>query len=159
MTDDEGQRYRNAMPMGKVRASVWDHQKEIALQALPPMIADLVRKTDQPFTQTINDVRSPCASFFDGKLLLVGDALAGFRPHAPASTEQAALDALLLDKVMKNEITKEAWENKVLRYSSIAALHSKVYGLYWQYGFTFEFMVILMQFGGAKIVEWARGRL
>lgn len=159
MTDDDGKRYHNAMPIGKVRASVWDHQKEVALQTLPPMVADLVRKTAQPFTQTINDVRSPRASFFYGKLLLVGDALAGFRPHAPASTEQAAVDAFLLERLMKNEISKEVLEEKALRYSHVAALHARVYGLYWQYGFTAEFWITLMQFGGAKVVEWARGKL
>jgi hydroxymethylglutaryl-CoA reductase len=41
---------------------------------------------------------------FDGKLLLVGDALAQFRPHVGSSTNQAALDALLLEKVLKGEM-------------------------------------------------------
>ena len=32
----------------------------------------------------------------DGKVLLIGDALAGFRPHTVASTSQAAFDAMVL---------------------------------------------------------------
>ena len=42
-----------------------------------------------------------------GKVLLIGDALAGFRPHTVASTSQAAYDALLLADLVSGKITHE----------------------------------------------------
>ena len=62
---------------------------------------------------SVTSIASPRAVFFNGKLLLVGDALAQFRPHVGSSTNQAALDALLLEKVFKGEIGLDQWEEQV----------------------------------------------
>ncbi|KAJ8058438.1 hypothetical protein OCU04_012627 [Sclerotinia nivalis] len=56
----------------------------------------MTQKTVHPFIQSINEFRSPRASFFGGKFLMIGDTLAFCRPHALSSIEQASLDALLL---------------------------------------------------------------
>jgi len=40
-----------------------------------------------------------------GKVLLIGNALAGFRPYTVASTSQAAYDALLLAGLVSGKIT------------------------------------------------------
>ncbi len=50
----------------------------------------------RPFIQAISDVNSLKNSFFDGKLLLIDDTVAGFRPHTAASARQVAFDALML---------------------------------------------------------------
>jgi len=44
-----------------------------------------------------------------GKVLLVGGALAGFRPHTVASTPQAAYDALLLADLVSGKITHDEY--------------------------------------------------
>ena len=72
------------------------NQKSLAKQSLPPQFAELVNLTDHPFIQAITDVLSPQAVFYQGRVVLVGDALAGFRPHTAGSTSQAAFHALKL---------------------------------------------------------------
>jgi len=49
-------------------------------------------KSKNPFVQAITDVSSPRPLYMNDKVVLVGDALAGFRPHTVASTSQAAFD-------------------------------------------------------------------
>ncbi|KAI9880733.1 MAG: hypothetical protein M1830_001016 [Pleopsidium flavum] len=117
MTDNQGQRHRITLPPGKMRPEVWTKQKAHAKEILPAAFADLFVKASQPFIQAITDVISPRAAFFDGQLLLVGDALAGFRPHVASSAAQAAFDAQLLAKVVKGELTMEDWEKQVLDFA------------------------------------------
>ena len=117
MTDNEGNRHRFSVPPGKMSAHVWAKQQTLAAETLPPMFAELVSKTAQPFIQLITDVIASRASFLDGKVLLVGDALAGFRPHVFASTNQAARGALSLKDVMVGELSWADWEDRALRYA------------------------------------------
>jgi 2-polyprenyl-6-methoxyphenol hydroxylase-like FAD-dependent oxidoreductase len=105
MTDSEGYHHHFTLPVGKIQARLVEQQKGYTSQVLSPQFAELVRQTKTPFVQAITDVISPKADFMDGKLLLVGDAVAGFRPHTAASTNQAAYHALLLENVMKGEIS------------------------------------------------------
>lgn len=79
-----------------MRREAWERQRALADEMLPPQFAELVHKTAKPFAQAVTDVISPGCEFMDGKVVLLGDALAGFRPHTVASTSQAAFDAMLL---------------------------------------------------------------
>lgn len=96
---------------------LWTDQKSYATKVLPPAFAELVNKTQHPFVQAITDVISPECSFLNGKVLLVGDAVAGFRPHTAASTSQAAFHGLLLDKAMKGEIGWKEMKATMVEYA------------------------------------------
>ena len=89
MTDVNGVRHRITIPPGKTDPQAWEMQKQIARETLPPQFADLVCGTQKPFVQAVTDVISPEHEFMDGKVVLIGDALAGFRPHTVASTSYA----------------------------------------------------------------------
>jgi len=117
MTDAEGTTHHFTLPVGKVQPSVWEKQKRFASSTLPPQFSELVQKTKQPFIQVITDVYSPQHVFFGGKLVLIGDALAGFRPHTAASTGQAALDALLLGKVFEGKMEWREWVERTRSYA------------------------------------------
>jgi len=91
---------------------IWSAQQAHAQSSLPPQFSELVQKTKEPFVQVITDVLTPKSIFMNGKVLLVGDALAGFRPHTAASTSQAALHALLLEKVIARQIELSEWERR-----------------------------------------------
>jgi hypothetical protein len=54
--------------------------------------------------------------------MLVGDAVAGFRSHTIAGTNQAALHALLLKNVFEkgSAMSVAEWEQKILEWSTIA---------------------------------------
>jgi 2-polyprenyl-6-methoxyphenol hydroxylase-like FAD-dependent oxidoreductase len=117
LTDKGGKVHRNTLPIGKIRAAAVDQQKALACELLAPCTAELVVKTEQPFIQAITDVISPRASFLDGKVLLVGDALATFRPMTGLGTNQAARQALSLLEVFRGRLTLEEWEEDSLEYA------------------------------------------
>jgi 2-polyprenyl-6-methoxyphenol hydroxylase-like FAD-dependent oxidoreductase len=56
----------------------------------------------------------------NGKVLLVGDAVAGLRPHVAAGTTQGALHALLLKRVFGNNpsMNIDEWEKTTLEWST-----------------------------------------
>ena len=117
MTDSEGKHHHITLPIGKMREEIKENQREYAKKVLPPQFADIVCGTKQPFIQAITDVISPKNSFFGGKLLLIGDALAGFRPHTAASTSQAAFDAQKLYAMMSGQISLSQWEEETMDYA------------------------------------------
>lgn len=145
MTDVNGYRHRKTLPIGCVRDEIWSKQKALARETLAPPFAELVNKTTQPFVATISETLSSRASFLDGNFLLVGDALASFRPHAALSTNQAAFDALLLGKVVKGEMALKAWERAVLKYANVSAARSTAIGTYFQDGWG-TFLVALVKY-------------
>ena len=70
-------------------------------------------KITDPFVTAISDFQAPQASFSANKFLLVGDTLALFRPHIAQSINQAAIDCMLLEKVLKGKIDFSEWEKQV----------------------------------------------
>lgn len=102
MTDKEGKRKRLTIPPGTMTDVAWEMVKKRGRDRLPPQMSEMVEKTKQPFVQCITDVITPTNSFMDGKVVLIGDALAGFRPHTVASTGQAAFDVLMLVEYLQS---------------------------------------------------------
>ena len=117
MTDIHGKRHAITLPVGTMNPKVWSKQKAYASRVLPPQYAETITKTEQPFIQAVTDNVSPQNSFFGGKVLLVGDALAGFRPHTAASTGQAAFDALRMGEWLGGDLDKRAYDEKVLEFA------------------------------------------
>ena len=135
MTDVDGKRHNNTLPIGKMSSTVWNKQKAIATEKLPPPFVELIHKTIQPFITVVRDIASPQAAFYDGRLLLVGDALTPFRPHVACSTNQAALNALLLEKLLRGEINLAQWKRQVLGYAHVTRLRSITWGSWYQVGY------------------------
>jgi 2-polyprenyl-6-methoxyphenol hydroxylase-like FAD-dependent oxidoreductase len=117
MTDVHGKRHAITLPVGSMNPKVWSNQKAYASRVLPLQYAEAVNKTQQPFIQAITDVISSQNSFLGGKVLLVGDALAGFRPHTAASTGQAAFDALRMGELFGGEIDRRMYDERVLGFA------------------------------------------
>jgi len=117
MTDVDGNLHRVTVPVGKVAPAVFEKQKEYARLVLPPQFTELVESTQVPFVQAITDVISPRCSLNEGRVLLLGDALAGFRPHTAASTSQAAFDAMALGELIQGKLTLEGFEERCLSYA------------------------------------------
>ena len=133
MTDTNGKTHpwTNQHPPKELIAK----QKTYAKKILPPQFAELVDLTDKPFIQAITDVSSPRSVFYDGRLILVGDALAGFRPHTAASTSQAAFHALTLNKYLQSdEIDWNEYERTVLEYAENGVRHGVQMGNRSQFG-------------------------
>jgi 2-polyprenyl-6-methoxyphenol hydroxylase-like FAD-dependent oxidoreductase len=114
MTDINGKTHHGTVPRGLVRPEMWEKQRAIAASLLPEGIAEIVQKTETPFVTKMYDAASTNASFFGGKLFIVGDAFITLRPNAGMSTNQAALHCNLLEKVVEGEMTPEQWNRAVL---------------------------------------------
>jgi 2-polyprenyl-6-methoxyphenol hydroxylase-like FAD-dependent oxidoreductase len=129
MTDNNGKRHHITLPAGGVREEVWTRQKEYAKEILPPQFAELVEKTEVPFIQAITDVIAPSAILDSGRVLLIGDALAGLRPHTAMSTSQAAFDAMKLAEAINRIIEGQGtevlttWEEEVVKYANNLQSH------------------------------------
>ncbi|KAI9684550.1 MAG: hypothetical protein M1822_005638 [Bathelium mastoideum] len=117
MTDVDGKKHPVTVPAGGMQLKVWEKQRKYAEEVLPPQFAELVRKTRQPFVQAIMDVISPQQIFYEGKVVLLGDALAGFRPHTAASTSQAAFDAMTLAKLMDGTLDLKGFEEECMGFA------------------------------------------
>jgi hypothetical protein len=101
MMDVDGVRHRIALSAGKMQ----NQRIEIVRTRMPLQFVEIIAKTKYPFVQAITDVISVKNSSMGGKVLLIGDALAGFRPHTVASTSQTAYDALLLADLVSGKTT------------------------------------------------------
>ncbi|XPT03449.1 hypothetical protein M3J09_012542 [Ascochyta lentis] len=117
MTDVDGNYHRITLPPGKINPKAWEKQCEIAREKLPPQFAELVCSTDKPFVQAVTDVISPTNEFLDGRVVLIGDALAGFRPHTVASTSQACFDAMILADMIEGRMRRREWKMQTLGFA------------------------------------------
>jgi 2-polyprenyl-6-methoxyphenol hydroxylase-like FAD-dependent oxidoreductase len=140
MTDAEGKRHHITLPAGGVREELWKKQKTYAKEILPPQFAELVEKTEVPFIQAITDVIAPSAVLDGGRVLLIGDALAGFRPHTAMSTSQAAMDATTLAQAIGDVCDGEGmsalqrWEDHAMEYATKMQAHGVDIGNRSQFG-------------------------
>ncbi|CAO1596951.1 hypothetical protein XANCAGTX0491_000778 [Xanthoria calcicola] len=135
MTDTAGRQHHHTLPIGKMRSQVWENQRKVAHEVLPQPFAELVDRTTQPFISAISDIEVSQAVFFGGKLLFVGDALVPFRPHVACSTNQAALNALLVEQWLAGKMTLASWERQVLDYANATRLRSVTWGCWYQVGY------------------------
>ena len=126
--------------------------KSYADSVLARPFAELVSKTTDPFISSVSDTITPRASFFDGKLLLVGDALTLFRPHVALSANQAAVDCLQLEKMLEGKISTKEWERKALQYGARTRLLSVMTGNYYQFG-GIRFLVSAMEYGILQVKQ------
>jgi len=120
MTDNKNKYHRYTLPIGKMAPDVWEHQKALARKNLSPLFAELITKVKRPFIQVITDLISPNAVFFQGKVLLVGDALATLRPSSALGTNQAARSAMNLVAVLEGAMSFEEWEKRSLEFAQMA---------------------------------------
>ncbi|KAK4213965.1 zeaxanthin epoxidase, chloroplastic [Rhypophila decipiens] len=139
LTSKDGHIHGNTLPSGLVRPEVWDKYLAAALAQVTEPFAELLAKTKNPFVINVNDILCEKASFYDGRVLLAGDALATFRPHFAIATEKAARAALQLGKVWEGKKTLEEWEKEVLSYEKTGFLGSRVLGAWgcrgwWEFG-------------------------
>ncbi|KAI2638718.1 FAD/NAD(P)-binding domain-containing protein [Hypomontagnella submonticulosa] len=157
----DGHRHHNIVPSGRVREDIWKERIEEAKRIpLGAPFLDVITKIKQPFIQVITDFYSPRASFEDGKVLLIGDALSLFRPHTAFSGTQAAFHSLMVEDLIAGKMSLEKWEDKVLRFSYLHWLQSVWYGDFYQYQMAYA-LTSAFQFwtycGIDKIKSWWTG--
>jgi len=93
--------------------------KSKADSTLPPQMAEMAHKTRSPFVQCITDVISPKNLYMGDKVVLIGDALAGFRPHTVASTSQAAFNVMTLVEWLDGGIERKEFVERTVKYARL----------------------------------------
>lgn len=107
------------VPPGLVRDEYVTELRDVARAQLAPGPAEVVLKTEQPYVQVVQDLRSSRMAL--GRAALIGDAACAARPHAAAGTAKAAADAWALrDALLEAESVEgalAAWEPTQLALS------------------------------------------
>jgi 2-polyprenyl-6-methoxyphenol hydroxylase-like FAD-dependent oxidoreductase len=119
MTDKDGRRRRVTIPSGMIAWDAWELLKSKAVDRLPPQMAEMAQKTRTPFVQAITDVISPKNLYMGDKVVLIGDALAGFRPHTVASTSQAAFDVMGLAEWLDGTIDRKQYAKQTMQFARL----------------------------------------
>lgn len=100
-----------------------------------PYFIDLMEAIEEPFVSVIKDFQGKKSVFWDGKVILVGDAFSLIRLHGGGSTSQAALQAQMLGRMMNGEMTREEWEERCVDEAEKAAGFSlRMAGFFWGEG-------------------------
>lgn len=94
MTDRSGVLRSLSVPPGALSDENRASLQADAGEQLAPALATLVRATDSPFLQIIQDYRAPRLVF--GRVVLLGDAAFVARPHTGAGASKAAANAVAL---------------------------------------------------------------
>ena len=118
MTDVAGKKHAIALPQGGMQEQVADKIRKKARQELAPQFAEAVAKTTAYFVQVITDADPKDNTFWDGKVLLVGDCAAGQRPHAGSAVTQACYHAHLVRLYLGGKVTLDAWSRETRTLSS-----------------------------------------
>ena len=93
-TDVDGRRHDVSIPPPLIRPEVLAELRHAAREWLSPQLAEVVRRTRQPFFQPIYDVESARMAF--GRVALAGDAAFVARPHVGMGVTKGAGDGMAL---------------------------------------------------------------
>lgn len=128
MTGKDGIAHRTTIPIGFMTGEVRESFRAMAKEMLDPTYCEIVLKTDQPFLTAIRESLPSRISFFDGRLLLAGEAACLATPFAGAAVNQAAVSAFTLEKMVKGEVDANEWEKTVQASGNKQAAMSKSIG-------------------------------
>ena len=134
MTDKYDHLHTNSMPATHLRPQTWENLKAHASSVLNPPFLELVQKTSNPFISSVRDYVAPQLTFYDGKLLLVGESATIYRPHTGVNFNQNALNCMQLREVLEGKKTLQQWEDDVLKTQETTRTMAIVYGEYYQSG-------------------------
>lgn len=98
---------------------------------MTPCFFGLVNKTTLPFVSTVRDRSSTRASFLDGNVLFVGEALTLMRPHTGMSFNHSAVNCMTLKQVLQGETTLQDWESEILQWAEWSSLLATAVGSYY----------------------------
>lgn len=98
LTDRRGVLRDTSLAYASLQEGHVAHMRQDSISALPPVLSELVVKTEEPFIQAIFDSVIPAMAF--GRVCIMGDAAFVACPHAAAGTAKAAEDAWQLGEAL-----------------------------------------------------------
>lgn len=94
LAGSDGTRFATSVPPGLMADERVAELNRRARASLPPVMAEIVARTPEPYVQVIVDI--PVERMASGRACLIGDGAFTARPHAAAGTAKAAEDAWTL---------------------------------------------------------------
>jgi hypothetical protein len=128
-TDINGKLHSNTVPQGLVNPKVWGAQVARYLPQMTAPLADVISNTPNPFITKVGEAQCRAASFYDGHLMLIGDAFTGYRSHLGMASEQAARHCLAVEKVMSGHLSPEQYHREAVFYADRFILLNRCIGL------------------------------
>lgn len=120
MDSIDGHSHRSFVPPGRIRDDIWASRLQEAKRLpLPGPFLEVAMAIKRPSLQIITDYCSPRAAFERGRVLLIGDALSQFRPHAALGVSQAAYHVDAVQEYLGGGISWQQWERRVVRRSHL----------------------------------------
>jgi 2,6-dihydroxypyridine 3-monooxygenase len=117
LTDRRGVLRDTSLAYASLQEGHVARMRQDSRSAFPPVLSELVVKTEEPFIQAIFDSVTPAMAF--GRVCIMGDAAFVARPHAAAGTAKAAEDAWQLGKAFTESesgvvAALKSWEERQL---------------------------------------------
>ena len=132
LTDRNGSRAELTVPPGAVQTRHLEQLHSAADTELPAPLAEVVRRSAEPFIQVIVDLEVPQMAF--GRTCLIGDAAFALRPHIGVGTAKAADDAWQLGSALLGATPRlvplrlKAWEARQLPVARRAMQRTRAAG-------------------------------
>lgn len=131
MTDRDGRRRSATMPPGTIRSEFTSEMWSAADQTLSPAIREVVLACREPLVQAIFDLEVPQMVF--GRVVILGDAAFGLRPHVAAGQAKACADAWALRDALTEadhdlDAALSLWEPRQLTLGRSAVARTKDMG-------------------------------
>ena len=131
MTGVDGRRRSGTMPPGTIKPEFLDEMFAAAADTLAPQIREVVLKCPQPLIQAIFDLEVPQMVF--GRVLILGDAAFGLRPHVAAGQAKACADAWALRDALEEaghdlDAALALWEPRQLELGRNAVANTRRMG-------------------------------
>jgi hypothetical protein len=148
-TDVEGKSHPYTVPHGKINPKLWADQISTYRNQMIAPIAEAVSLTPRPFVTKVGEAQIRQASFFDDRLVVVGDAFTGLRSHMGMASEQAARHCWQMDRIWRGEMTQAQRDQEATMYAEKFILINRVIGMiglghYWQLAKTVWTLLLLM---------------
>ncbi|MDH4117156.1 MAG: monooxygenase [Acidimicrobiia bacterium] len=132
MTDRDGNRRTTTMPPGTISSRFVDEMLSTARSTLAPPLREIVEKCPGPLVQAIYDLEVDQMAF--GRVIIMGDAAFGLRPHVAAGQAKACADAWALRDAMAGtggdiESALAIWEPQQLALGRMAVDRTRRMGI------------------------------
>lgn len=126
-TDINGRRCPRTVSPGLLRPDVWARHRAALVQRMTPPFAEVVARSPTPFATKVGEHLGARASFCGGRVVLLGDALAAYRPNLGRATDQAAAHVLALARVWRGgQQDLAAWDREACLEARRVVLLSRI---------------------------------
>lgn len=132
MTGKDGERRSTTMPPGILRDEYVEEMLSTARSNLAPQLREIVEKCPEHLVQAIYDLEVPRMAF--GRVIIMGDAAFGLRPHVAAGQAKACADAWALKESLAEangdiDAALAVWEPRQLALGQMAVAKTKGMGM------------------------------